>query len=84
MVRADARKFESLVPLPEVIGASVSHSSASKSVQKEYMRLIQDLGPEFEILRKVPLEDIRKTAGTLISDGIGRLRPGPGRADTRI
>lgn len=75
-VRADVRKFESLVPLPEVIGASVGHSSASKSVQKEYMRLIQDLGPEFEILRKVPLEDIRKTAGTLISDGIGRLRRG--------
>ena len=75
-VRADARKFESLVPLPEVIGASVGHSSASKSVQKEYMRLIQDLGPEFEILRRVPLEDIRKTAGTLISDGIGRLRRG--------
>ena len=75
-LRPDARKFESLVPLPEVIGASVGHSAASKSVQKEYMRLIQDLGPEFEILRSVPLEDIRKTAGSLIGDGIGRLRRG--------
>ena len=75
-VRADARPFESLVPLPEVIGASVGHSAASARVQKEYQNMLRRLGPEFDILRTMPLEEIRSVSGYLISEGIGRLREG--------
>ena len=66
--------FESLVPLPEVIGASIGHSSSGRKVQEEYCRMLKNLGAEFDILRKVPLEDIRKVSGRLVAEGIGRLR----------
>ncbi len=75
-VRENAKIFESLVPLPEVIGASEGHSSASVKVKKEYQRMLAGLGPEFEILRNIPLEDIRRVAGTRMAEGIGRLRKG--------
>ena len=75
-VRADAARFESLVPLPEVIGASVGHAPASAGVQKEYLRMLKQLGPEFDILRAVPVEEIRGTSGALIAEGIRRLREG--------
>lgn len=75
-VRENARPFESLVPLPEVIGASLGYAPTSVKVQKQYMELVEKLGSEFEILRNVPVEDIRRSAGYLISEGIDRLRAG--------
>lgn len=75
-VRGEAKPFESMVPLPEVIGASIGRAPSGAKVQKEYLSMLKALGPEFEILRNVPLEEIRKTSGRLISEGIGRLRTG--------
>ena len=49
---------------------------AGVRVQREYRRLLAELGPEFEILRNLPLEQIRRTAGTRIAEGIERLRKG--------
>ena len=75
-VRPQAKPFESLVPLPEVIAASTGHSAASVKVTRQYEEMLRKLGPEFEILRNVPLEDIQRTSGSLIARGIGRLRCG--------
>ncbi len=75
-IREDGKPFESLVPLPEVIGAALGHSSASKAVQREYEKLLKELGPEFSILREIPVEDIRRCGGYLIAEGIRRLREG--------
>ena len=75
-VRAAAKPFESLVPLPEVIAASTGHSPTSAKVARQYEEMLRKLGPEFEILRNVPEEDIRKVSGSLISRGIARLRGG--------
>ena len=75
-VRSEAKKYESLVPLPEVIGASTGRSAASVKVVREYEAMLEKLGPEFEILRNISIEDIRKNAGTLIGEGIRRLREG--------
>ncbi|OUP48989.1 UvrD-helicase domain-containing protein [Lachnoclostridium sp. An181] len=74
--RQGAKPFENLVPLPEVIAASIGVSAASVKVQRQYENMIKNLGPEFEILRTMPLEDIRNVSGRLISEGIGRLREG--------
>ncbi len=74
--RKHAALFESLVPLPEIIGASAGYSSASVRVQREYQNMLKKLGPEFPILRQIPLEEIRSVSGILISEGIGRLREG--------
>mgnify|MGYP001075972225 FL=1 len=70
------RPFESLVPLPEVIGASMGISAAGKKAMETYEQMIGGLGPEFAILREVPVEDIRKAAGPLVAEGIRRLREG--------
>jgi uncharacterized protein (TIGR00375 family) len=70
------RPFESLIPLPEVIAASIGYSCTSIKVQKQYENMIKKLGSEFQILRELPLEDIRQSGGCLISEGIRRLREG--------
>ncbi len=70
------RPFESIVPLPEVIGASTGISPSGKKAAEKYEQMIASLGPEFSILRKIPIEDIRKEAGPLIAEGIDRLRKG--------
>lgn len=75
-IREGAKAFESLVPLPEVIGASVGSSGASKKVRREYEKMLAELGAEFEILRNLPLEDIRRVSGGRIAEGIRRLRQG--------
>ena len=71
-----AKSFESLMPLPEVIGASLGHAPSSAAVTAEYMNMVSKLGPEFEILRHVPLEDIAAVCGERTAKGIGRLREG--------
>lgn len=71
-----ARPFESIVPLPEVIGASTGISPSGRKAAEQYEHMIASLGPEFSILREIPIEDIRKKAGPLIAEGIDRLRKG--------
>lgn len=71
-----APSFESLVPLTEVIGASMGKSPGSVKVQRQYEAMIRELGPELVILRELPLEDIRASAGPCIQEGIQRLRQG--------
>ncbi|MDO4306649.1 MAG: UvrD-helicase domain-containing protein [Eubacteriales bacterium] len=75
-VKENAKPFESLVPLPEVIAASTGRSAASKKVQDDYEHMLSALGAEFSVLREIPVEDIRKESGYLISEGIRRLRAG--------
>lgn len=74
--RKNKKPFEYLVPLPEVIAASTGKTPASKKVQKQYETMLCKLGPEFEILREIPVEEIRKEAGYMIAEGIRRLRAG--------
>ena len=70
------KAFERLVPLAEVIAASTGRSAASKKVQEEYRKMVDELGTEFDILRTLPIEEIRSHSGHLISEGIRRLREG--------
>lgn len=71
-----AKHFESLVPLHEVIAASMGVTTASVKVKQTYDNLIRNLGPELFILRQAPLADIKQKAGALIAEGILRLRSG--------
>lgn len=74
--RKNKKPYENLVPLPEVIAASTGKSSGSKKVQEQYENMLKKFGPEFDILRKIPIEEIRKEEGYLVSEGIRRLRAG--------
>ena len=75
-VKKDGKKYESLVPLPEVISACMGYSTASKKVQGCFEQMIQTLGTEFDILRNVPSEDIKSCAGERIAEGIENVRNG--------
>ena len=71
-----APPFESLVPLPEVVAASIGVSAASKKAVARYQALTEALGDEFFILRSAPLEDIERAAGPCVAEGIRRVRCG--------
>ncbi len=73
---ADALPFERLVPLPEVVAASIGASAVSKKTAARYEALAHALGDEFFILREAPLEDIARAAGPCVAEGIRRVRLG--------
>ena len=75
-VKKDGKKYESLVPLPEVISTCMGYSAASKKVPGCFEQMIQTLGTEFDILRNVPSEDIKSCAGERIAEGIENVRTG--------
>ena len=73
---AGALPFESLAPLAEVIGASTGRAAVGKKVQEACEVLLRRLGPEFDVLRTVPPEEIGRIAGPCVAEGIRRLRAG--------
>ena len=75
-VKKDGKKYESLVPLPEVISACMGYSTASKKVQGCFEQRIQTVGTECDIMRNVPSEDIKSCAGERIAEGIENVRTG--------
>ena len=68
--------FTSLVQLPQIIGEIVATGPKSKRVAGQVDRLVAALGPELNILREVPLDDLRRTGGTVLAEAIARLRRG--------
>ena len=72
----NAKPFESLAPLPEVIAASTGYSLASKKTTDRYETMLRTLGAEFSILREIPIAEIKQIAGPCIAEGIRRLRAG--------
>lgn len=71
---ASALPYQNLVPLPEIISQAVDVGVNTKTVRKEYLKILSSLGPELNVLREVPIEDIASVAGTLIAEGIRRIR----------
>lgn len=72
----NARPFESLAPLCEVIAASAGLSASGKKASALYERMLESLGTEFSILREIPVEEIKRISGPCVAEGIRRLRQG--------
>jgi ATP-dependent DNA helicase UvrD/PcrA len=70
----DAAGFTNLVQLPEIMGELLSTGPKSKKVAGAVGRLVAALGPELSILRDVPLDDLHRAGGSLLSEAIARLR----------
>lgn len=70
------KPFESLMPLPELLAACMGVSPASKRVQEAYFDLLKRLGPEFHILRDMPIANAEQAAGFAFAEGLRRLRSG--------
>ena len=71
---AKAKDFESLVSLDTVIGEVLGRGPATKGVQAACVSLLEKLGPELEILRDRPLEDIRRYGPADLDEAIRRIR----------
>lgn len=72
----EARPYESLIPLPEVLAQVLEVGPGSKKVNLLYFRVLEKLGPELEILRHAPLADLAREGGSLLAYGIDKMRQG--------
>lgn len=70
------RPYFSLIPLPEIIAEARNTGVATQAVQTLFHRMLTRLGNELTILLDVPLEDIERVAGSVIAEGIRRMRAG--------
>jgi len=68
------RPFFSLVPLHEIIADAKGVGPNSKSVQEIYKRMLCKIGSEFYILLDAPINIIERSSGSLIAEGIRRVR----------
>ena len=70
------KPFMSLVPLPEVLAEVHKVGAKSKRVQDHFHSMLRELGSEMHILMDCSLKDIQKAAGSLVAEGIRRMREG--------
>ncbi len=68
--------FKNLIPLDEIIAEAKGVGKVTQAVEREYRSLISKFGTEFNILLKVPKEDLIKNAPERIAEGIIRMREG--------
>ncbi|HAJ56373.1 MAG TPA: DNA helicase UvrD [Candidatus Omnitrophica bacterium] len=68
--------FKSLVPLDEIIADVKQVGKASLTVEKEYRQILARFGTEFDILTKVPQEEIDKSVNPKVAEAIARVRAG--------
>jgi DNA helicase-2/ATP-dependent DNA helicase PcrA len=71
-----AKPYESLIPLPEVLGEVLQVNAASKKVKHQYFRLLEKLGPELAILRHLSLERLAQEGGGLLAGALDKMRRG--------
>ena len=70
----DAIGYKSLVALDEIIADSKGVGKQSKLVEKEYMDIIYNCGPEFNILTKLSLKELFSKLPEKVAEGIKRVR----------
>ncbi|MBI1295054.1 AAA family ATPase [bacterium] len=78
---ARTHPFHSLIPLPEILSEILGAGVNTKTVQSEYFKLLNRLGPELDILRNLPPEEIAAAGGVPLAEGIARMRQGQIQAD---
>ncbi|MCB9762628.1 MAG: UvrD-helicase domain-containing protein [Alphaproteobacteria bacterium] len=71
-----AGEVHSLVPLPEMIAEIHKVGPNSKRVAEDHLRLLEQLGPELDILERVPLEDVCRAGAPVLALALERLRAG--------
>ena len=72
----NAIPFKNLIPLEEIIADVKGMGKASKAVEQEYRGVLAKFGTEFEVLGRVPEEDLRKGMDSRIAEAIIRTRQG--------
>jgi DNA helicase II / ATP-dependent DNA helicase PcrA len=73
---ARSTPFRCLVQLPEILSELLGVGPKSKAVEAAASHLVGRLGPEIDILERLPLEDIERAGGGLLREALSRLRAG--------
>ena len=73
---AEAKPYQSLVPLTEVLGEILDVGPSAGRVRQAYDRLLARVGAELHILAHAPLEDIEREGPPLLSEAVRRIRSG--------
>jgi DNA helicase II / ATP-dependent DNA helicase PcrA len=71
-----AAGFRNLIQLPELVGEVLGVGPRSKAVTAVVNGLVDQLGPELDILERVPVEDIATAGPPLLAEAIARVRRG--------
>lgn len=66
--------FEYIIPLPEVLGEIEGVGPKTKTVAREFQKVISTFGNEFDLMREIPIEDIHKGDGPVLAEAIRRIR----------
>ena len=73
--------FKCMIPLEEIIADTFGIGVGTKTVAREYEKMIQSIGPEFEILFEKTLEEMRPVADPRVIDAILKVRKGQVRIE---
>jgi DNA helicase-2/ATP-dependent DNA helicase PcrA len=73
---ATAGEFRSIVPLPEILGELLGVGPKSKAVGRAVDELVATLGPELDILLRLPIDELRRARDPRLVEAITRLRAG--------
>jgi uncharacterized protein (TIGR00375 family) len=65
-----------LVPLDEIIAEALGVAPGAASVEREYMRIVQTFGSEFEVLLERSLEELSRYVPKHMVEGIRKVREG--------
>ena len=65
--------YKNIIPLEEVIAASLGVGTSSKKVALEYERMVAQFS-EYEILLDLPKEEIARISSEIISESVDRVR----------
>ncbi len=69
--------FHSITQMSDILAEIFQvKNSKSKKVQNEYFKLINSIGPEFDILLEEKIDEIRHNGGEIFGEAVSRLRSG--------
>ena len=71
-----AAGFRNILQLPELVGEALGVGSRSKAVTAVVTGLVDRLGPELDILERIPVDEIARFAPPLVAEAITRVRRG--------
>ena len=66
--------FFNIIPLTEILSDVLEVGSGSKKVMRNYMALLEKLGPEFKILNTKKKEEINSAGIPLLGEAISKMR----------
>jgi DNA helicase-2/ATP-dependent DNA helicase PcrA len=71
-----AAGFRNILQLPELVGEVLGVGPRSKAVTAVVTGLVDQLGPELDILERIPVDEIAKAAPPLVAEAVDRVRRG--------